>query len=83
VDGKGYPQGLRGEQIPLSARIAAVVDVFDALTSKRCYKDAWSIKDALQELNRMTEGHLDQSLVQKIEQLQLRGELDYIRQRYP
>lgn len=83
VDGKGYPQGLEGEQIPLSARIAAVVDVFDALTSKRCYKDAWSTEDALQELNRMTEGHLDQSLVQKIEQLQLRGELDYIRQRYP
>lgn len=83
VDGKGYPQGLTGDQIPLSARIAAVVDVFDALTSKRCYKEAWSIEEALHELNRMAEGHLDRSLVQKIEQLQLQGQLDYIRQRYP
>lgn len=83
VDGKGYPQGLVGEQIPLSARIAAVVDVFDALTSKRCYKEAWTIDEALLELNRMTDGHLDRSLVKKIEQLQRQGALDYIRQRYP
>ncbi len=41
-DGKGYPSGLAGDQIPLSARIVAVADVFDALTSQRCYKQAWT-----------------------------------------
>ncbi len=43
-DGSGYPHGMAGEEIPLAARIAAVVDVYDALTSKRCYKDAFSHK---------------------------------------
>ena len=45
-DGSGYPQRLRGEQIPLSGRIAAVADVFDALTSFRTYKTAWSLANA-------------------------------------
>jgi putative two-component system response regulator len=45
-DGAGYPRGLRGAQIPLSARIAAVADVFDALTTRRPYKQAWTIEDA-------------------------------------
>ena len=45
-DGTGYPRGLRGEQIPLSARIVALADVYDALTSKRVYKDAFSHEDA-------------------------------------
>lgn len=40
-DGSGYPHGLAGEAIPLAARIVAVADVFDALTSKRPYKEAW------------------------------------------
>ncbi len=46
-DGKGYPEGLRGEVIPLSARIMAVADVFDALTSPRVYKPAFSLEKAL------------------------------------
>jgi len=41
-DGSGYPEGLKGEQIPIEARIMAVADVFDALGSKRCYKEPWS-----------------------------------------
>lgn len=45
-DGSGYPQGLRGTTIPIAARIVAVVDVYDALTSKRIHKVAWSIEDA-------------------------------------
>jgi len=83
VDGKGYPDGLEGDTIPLSARIAAVVDVFDALTSKRCYKEAWTIDQALDELNRMSEGHLDAQLVEKMCALQRGGQLDYIKERYP
>ncbi len=46
-DGKGYPDGLKGEEIPLEARIMAVADVYDALVSKRVYKDKMSFKDSL------------------------------------
>jgi CHASE2 domain-containing sensor protein len=49
-NGSGYPRGLRGEQIPMSGRICAIVDVFDALMSQRTYKSAWSLDAALQEL---------------------------------
>lgn len=49
-DGSGYPAGLRGEEIPLAARIVAVADVFDALTSERPYKKPWSFEDARQFL---------------------------------
>ena len=44
-DGSGYPEGLSGEQIPIEARIMALVDVFDALGAKRCYKEPWSLED--------------------------------------
>ena len=43
-DGSGYPQGLKGEDIHTYARIVAVADVFDALSHKRCYKEAWPIE---------------------------------------
>lgn len=46
-DGSGYPDGLKGDEILLSSRIICVVDVFDALSSKRCYRDAISIKNTL------------------------------------
>ena len=49
-DGKGYPEGLHGEVIPLSARVMAVADVFDALTAKRVYKPAFPLEKALQIL---------------------------------
>ena len=45
-DGKGYPRGLKGDQIPLPARIFAVVDVWDALTSERPYRKAWASKES-------------------------------------
>jgi putative two-component system response regulator len=44
-DGSGYPSGLKHEQIPLEARIVSVVDVFDALMTKRVYKGAWTLED--------------------------------------
>ena len=45
-DGKGYPQGLKGEKIPVAARIVAVADVLDALSAERAYKKAWSFEDS-------------------------------------
>lgn len=51
-DGKGYPAGINGDAIPLSARITAVADVFDALTHARCYKDAWPASEAISEISR-------------------------------
>ena len=52
-DGSGYPQGLRGEEIPLVGRIVAVCDVYDALVTARPYKEAWSIENALAEIRRL------------------------------
>lgn len=52
LDGSGYPDGLRGEAIPLDARIIAVADVFDAMTSARAYRDALSVEAAIAELSR-------------------------------
>ncbi len=49
-DGTGYPDGLRGEAIPLAARIVAVADAFDALTTERPYKRAWTLEEAVDEL---------------------------------
>ena len=47
-DGRGYPDGLRGDDIPISAQIVALADVYDALTSKRCYKDSFSHDKAVE-----------------------------------
>jgi HD-GYP domain-containing protein (c-di-GMP phosphodiesterase class II) len=57
-DGSGYPRGLRGEEIPLAARIVSVADVYDALTSDRPYKMAWPPERALAELLQMRGKHL-------------------------
>ena len=58
-DGNGYPDGLSGEEIPLSARIMAIVDVYDALTSKRPYKEAFSHKEALRIIEKDSGSHFD------------------------
>jgi HD-GYP domain-containing protein (c-di-GMP phosphodiesterase class II) len=63
VNGKGYPQGLRGTEIPLEARIVAVADVFDALTSRRPYKEAWSNEEAYAMLQRLAGEKLDKDCV--------------------
>ena len=63
-DGTGYPQGLKGEQIPLAARIFAIVDVWDALTSNRPYRDAWSREQALEYIQEQSVKHFDPRVVQ-------------------
>ena len=62
-DGSGYPGGLAGDHIPLCARIVAVADVYDALTTERPYKSAWSHNDAIEELKLLAGTHLDPELV--------------------
>ena len=63
-DGKGYPQGLVGDAIPIAGRIVAVADVFDALTSQRPYKKAWSVEKALEHLQEESGKHFDPALVE-------------------
>ncbi len=58
-NGRGYPNGLAGEDIPLSARIMAVADVFDALVSERCYKKAFSFDDAMDIIQKDAGTHFD------------------------
>ena len=62
-DGKGYPNGIRGEDIPLVARICAISDVFDALTSSRPYKQAWPVAEAWTEIRNSRGTHFDPKLV--------------------
>lgn len=61
-DGSGYPRGLRGEKIPVAARLFAIVDVWDALTHKRVYKDAWPEEMVLQHLDDQAGSHFDPEL---------------------
>jgi len=58
-DGTGYPKGLKGEEIPIFSRIVAVADVFDALTSERPYKGAWTIEAAVDYVNNGAGSHFD------------------------
>jgi HD-GYP domain-containing protein (c-di-GMP phosphodiesterase class II) len=58
-DGSGYPQGLKGEQIPLAARIFAIVDVWDALSSDRPYRTAWPREKVRAYLREQTGKHFD------------------------
>ncbi len=62
-DGTGYPNRLQGEDIHIAGRITALADVFDALGCKRCYKEAWDIKDILAEINKQKGKQFDPVLV--------------------
>jgi len=79
-DGSGYPRGLKGEDIPIEGRIAAIADVFDALTSTRPYKQAWPIDDAVNFLKEQAGKHFDPNLVEHF--LAILPEVLAIRQRY-
>jgi len=63
INGTGYPRGIKGIEIPLEARIVAVADVFDALTSVRCYKEAWSNEKAIEMLKNLAGESLDRDCV--------------------
>ncbi|RIH90534.1 Cyclic di-GMP phosphodiesterase response regulator RpfG [Calidithermus terrae] len=69
-DGSGYPDGLAGEAIPLEARIVSVVDVFDALTSKRPYKRAWTVEEALAEIAAQAGRQFDPRIVEALLRIQ-------------
>ena len=66
VDGHGYPRGLQQDEIPIEARIIAVADVFDALTSKRPYKESWSVDEAFAMLEKLSGHQLDTDCVQAL-----------------
>ena len=80
MDGQGYPAGLKGTDIPLEARIVAVADVFDALTSRRSYKEAWTNDDAFALLSRMAGEKLDIECVQAL--TTSRAEVERIQQQF-
>lgn len=63
-DGTGYPRGLRGEQIPLAARLFAVVDIWDALRSDRPYRPSWPEDRVMEHIGQLTGGHLDPRAVE-------------------
>ncbi len=66
-DGSGYPNGLAGEAIPLEGRLVAIADVFDALTSVRPYKTAWTPQQAMEMLKEQSGTHFDPELVEHFE----------------
>ena len=63
-DGSGYPNGIRGEDISIEGRIVAVADVFDALTSKRPYKEAWSVEKTVLHMQAQSGSHFDPTLIE-------------------
>jgi len=80
INGTGYPEGISGNDIPLEARIVAVADIFDALTSKRPYKEAWSNDDAFAALSEMAGEKLDQDCVNAL--LAKRMEVEEIQRQF-
>ncbi len=64
MDGKGYPDQLAGEQISLYARMGAVCDVYDALTSNRCYKNGWEPAETIRKMAEWRNGHFDERVFQ-------------------
>lgn len=69
-DGSGYPAGLEGDEIPLSGRIVCLADVFDALTHRRPYKEAWPVERAVAEIRRLRARQFDPAVVDAFERLE-------------
>ena len=78
-DGSGYPDGLRGETIPVTARVLQIVDVYDALTTDRPYKNALSITDALQTMKQeVAKGWWDAQIFDQFERLVRSGTAEFL-----
>jgi len=77
-DGSGYPKGLKGNDIPLTARIVAVADVFDALTSHRPYKEPWPIERAIATMQSQAGSHFDPEVISGLNILFEKGALQKI-----
>ncbi len=65
LDGTGYPNGLKGDELPVHGRMSSIIDIYDALTADRCYKDGMSSAAAFKIMLTLTPFHLDQELVYK------------------
>jgi putative two-component system response regulator len=79
LDGSGYPDGLRGDEIPVTARVLQIVDVYDALTTIRPYKKAFSVTDALQTMKEeVAKGWWDPHIFDQFEQLVSSGVADFL-----
>ncbi len=74
-DGTGYPRGLKGEEIPLAARLFAAVDVWDALRSDRPYRDAWTVEQAITQIQSGAGTHFDPQVVETFLRIVRTGEL--------
>lgn len=81
-DGSGYPLGLSGKDIPLSARIVKVTDVFDALTTKRPFKKSWSMTNALSHIEANSGMAFDPEIVEQLKKLFENGTLTKIKENY-
>ena len=75
VDGSGYPDGLKGESIPLISRIISVADTFDAMTSDRPYRKGLSAEKSLEELRKFSDIQFDRSIVDAFHGLVDEGDL--------
>jgi len=76
IDGGGYPLGLSGDAVPLEARIISTADIFDALTSVRPYKRAWSVDEAFQHLRSLAGAKLDSACVDAL--IENRGRVESV-----
>ncbi len=82
MDGSGYPDGLVGDQIPLESRILAVADVFDALTSKRHYRDRMDFENVMDILDKNTGSHFDRNLVEAFKKIKIDRLLEILESEY-
>ena len=81
-DGSGYPDGLRGDQVPITARVLQIVDVYDALATERPYKQALSMTDALQTMKQeVAKGWWDPFIFNQFDQLMRNGHAAFLSRR--
>lgn len=76
-DGSGYPDGLKGEEIPIEARIVAIADFYDALTHERPYKKAWTSQETIDEIQKQRGIHFDPRIVDAFLQLHAEGMIHF------